>query len=104
MCDFDNVFLTFSEKLTLLRFVFRKRIPKESLHRSADVLISYGLIHRNYSDKENEIGNLIPDGTYSPTNLCRRYFVYLCTQLKRSVLYPIMVAFVTTLITNAAIK
>lgn len=104
MYDFDNILLTFSEKLTLLRFLFHKRMPKESLHNSADTLISYGLIRQNSSDKKNCIGESIPDGTYSSTDLFRRYRVYLFKQFKKSVLYPIIVAFITTLITNAAIK
>ncbi len=104
MHDFDNIILTFSEKLTLMRFIFRKRIPEESLHASANALRSHGLIQRNYSDETNEIGERIPDGTYSPTDLCRRYRAYLFKIFVQSVLCPIIVAFITTLITNAVIR
>lgn len=93
MHDFDNILLTFSEKLTLVRFIFRKRIPEESLHASANALRSYGLIQRNYSDEINEIGERIPDGTYSPSDLCRRYRAYQRQQFFKTKL-PVIISII----------
>lgn len=100
MNNFEDIVLIRSEKSALLKFIFHKRIPEESIADAVQVLVRYGFIKRNYSNKTNEIGEQLPDGTYSLTDQYSRYRKYLKQQFRKSFIYPIIIAFFTSLITT----
>lgn len=100
MHDFDDIVLIHSEKSDLKKFLFHKRIPEEAIPDSVHVLASYGLIKRNYSDETNEYGEHLSDGTYSLTDLYFRYRAYKRQQFRKSFVYPIVIAFITSVITT----
>lgn len=67
-----SIYLTSREK----RFLFSLRFRQHAKPRfDVSVLASYGLIHRNYLSEKNEIGEYVPDGTYSLSDLGKRWFI-----------------------------
>lgn len=101
MNDFSNYHLSGADILALLIVLPKKRFRLKRAKRHCDNLLRYNLIYRNYSKTKNELGENVPDGTYSVNSaLAREYFISLRQNFYRSVLCPAIVAFITAFLTS----
>jgi len=103
MDDFDNVFLTFRERVLLFLMRFTKRMPEKYLSPCHSTLLKYGFILPNKKKvDESKLNweNEIPDGTYFLADKARRYRIYVRKQRHHRYLTPVIVAFLTSLATN----
>ena len=91
----NDIYLRFHEKwiLFLMRFTKEKKVKPET----ANQLISYGLIARNYTDTKNEIGEYIPAGTYHLTDKWHRYRIFRRRDFFHRILTPVTVTVLTTI-------
>lgn len=69
----EKICLTRREKYLLLSMKNGKKIKPEF---DVSQLVSFGLIRRDYSGKKNDIGEQLPDDTYSITDYGHRYLIH----------------------------
>lgn len=104
MYDFSKINLLFSEHFKLFLMRFKKRVSLKFLGNQAEYLLYIAFIKANYSEYKNEIGERLPDGTYSLTDKYRRYIVYRHNELMKaianSIVFPIIVSVAASVITS----
>ena len=98
--DFESLNLLFEEKRILLSLRFKKCRNGDVFSHQLTKLREYGLIEQNYLPDRGPGGDYISDGTYSLSDRGHRYVVYLRKQRFHRYLTPIIVAFLTTIVTN----
>lgn len=100
MNDFSNYHLSCLDIYALVIVLHKKRFVPKQLSRSYENLHRYRLILQNSGDERNEIGENLPDGTYSVNYaLAREYLISLRQGFYRSLLLPAIVAFITAYLT-----
>lgn len=104
MYDFDKIHLRFLERFKLFLMRFKKKVSLAFLGKQAEYLLLIKFIAANYSDCQNEIGENIPDGTFSLTDKYHRYLIYrrheLMKTIANSILFPIIVSVIASVITS----
>lgn len=104
MYDFDKINLLFSERFKLFLMRFKRRVSLAFLGKHAEYLLQIAFIAANYSGHQNEIGEDLPDGTFSLTEKYRRYIVYrhheILKTIGNSVVFPIIVSVTASVITS----
>lgn len=91
----DGIYLRFREKCFLFALRFRKKLPPLI---DVDYLCSRGLVRKNFSGERNEIGDAIPDGTYSLTDFAVRYRIAKRQDFWKRVVTPVTVSILTTIV------
>ncbi len=100
MNDFSNYHLSFLDIYALVIVLRKKRFSPKYLSRSYENLHRYLFIFQNVGDDRNELGENLPDGTYSVNyTLAREYLISLRQGFYRSFLLPAIVAFITAYLT-----
>lgn len=74
--DYDKVTLNLEEKYKLFITKRKKKTTEKFLGDSKNYLLGIRFIKANYSGQRNEIGEQIPDGTYSVTWYYGRYLIW----------------------------
>ena len=98
--DFASLNILFKEKCILFSLRFKKCRKGDVFSSKLNKLREYGLISENYLPQRDSEGNYLSAGTYSLSDMGRRYFVYLRKQRFYRYLTPIIVAFLTSIATN----
>lgn len=101
MYDFSKFYLNFIDKTILFFLRFKTNFKLNQFPNARIRFCEYGLIKPNSSGQKNQIGEAVPDGTYSKTDLYRKYSIYCRMEFYRSFFFPLIVAVITSLIVNA---
>lgn len=103
MYDFSNIHLTLKMRVKLFVMRFKKRVTERFLGSECDYLTAIQFVKGNRTNRKNEIGQCIPDGTYS---LTFKYGLYLAYRHEKafyavlgSVFTPIIVSVITSILT-----
>lgn len=103
MYDFSNIHLTFKMRVKLSVMRLKKRVAESFLGSDRDYLTDIQFVRRNFTSKKNEIGESIPDGTYSLTFKYQLYLAYRHEKafyaVLSSVFMPIIVSVITSVLT-----
>lgn len=104
MYNFDKIHLRFLERFKLFLMRFKKKVSLAFLGKQAEYLLLIKFIAANYSGCQNEIGEHIPDGTFSLTDKYHRYLIYrrheLMKTIANSIVFPIIVSVIASVITS----
>lgn len=104
MYDFDKIHLRFLERFKLFIMRFKKKVSLAFLDKQVEYLLLIEFIAANYSNCQNEIGEHIPDGTFSLTDKYYHYLIYrrheLMKTLANSLTFPIIVSIIASVITS----
>ena len=95
MENFDDILLTWNERITLFSMRFTKRMPENRIKNSYEILLKYGLIVPN-CDKVDDMGQSVSDGTYRLSEKLIRYRIFLRRDRFHRYVTPFTVSAVTT--------
>lgn len=98
--DFDKIILTAKEYFILNLIRFRKSTSSKFIGNALKTFQEYHFVIPNVSDDTDVLGNKIPDGTYRISKTGIRYCIYSRRQFLRRYITPIVVAFITTVVTR----
>lgn len=106
--DYDKVTLNLEEKYKLFITKRKKKTTEKFLGDSKDYLLGIRFIKANYSGQRNEIGEQIPDGTYSVTWYYGRYLIWKRNKafygMLSSFVTPIVVSIITSVLTVIVLR
>ncbi len=101
--DFEKITLSLEEKSKLFITKLKKKTTEQFLGASKDYLLEIQFIKTNYSNQRNEIGEAIPDRTYSVTWYYNRYLIWKRNRVFYGMLFsfatPIVVSIITSVLT-----
>ena len=100
MPDYNSLILTYKERLLLIMLRFKKKHPGNIYQAPWTSLANKGFIKQNYLPERDREGCQIPDNTFSLTDTYYRFLIYERKQRINRYLTPIVIAFVTTVVTN----
>lgn len=95
MENYDNILLTYRERLSLFAMRFTQKMPESRIKNSYEILLNYGLIVPNYN-KLDDMGQSTSDGTYRLSEKLIRYRIFLRRDRFHRYITPFTVSAVTT--------
>ena len=73
MNDYEHVHIIRGERSSLFSFHFHRKKKEEDIKHFRALYLKYNFIEANYTGRQDEIGQYIPDGTYSISEDYLRY-------------------------------
>lgn len=99
--EFDSIILLKSERFILFSLRFKRRQCGDVYSPRLIKLREYGLIIQNHLPQCDNSGNYLSDGTFSISDRGKRFCAYASKERFKRYITPAIVAFFTTIITNA---